>query len=216
MPLFTDSLIATAVARAVEARLPDAVLLIPTLWLGASSHHLAFDGTLSASFAAYVGAIESVAESLSGHGFRKFYVVNGHGGNLELNGVALRGLKERHPQWVLGHSLYSAFIPDEVFAGLDGPIKSMRHACEAETSLGLHLFPELVRRELARDDGLAPSPPVQGVIHHFDEITEEGSFGFATLASAEKGRALFDAAVDGLVREIETIARGYSLLGLAP
>src|SRR5208337_4290943 len=47
LPTITDTLLVTAVAEGVEKRLPDQVLLLPTLWLGASSHHLRFGATLS-------------------------------------------------------------------------------------------------------------------------------------------------------------------------
>ena len=44
-------------------------------------------------------------------------------------------------------------------------------------------------------------PPVKGVIHHFDEITEDGSMGYATLANAEKGRKLV---LEDPIRELGT------------
>ena len=71
LPLFTDSILVTAVAEAVEAKLAASMVLTPTLWLGASTHHLAFAGSLSASFEGYVLAIAAVADSLSGQGFRR-------------------------------------------------------------------------------------------------------------------------------------------------
>jgi creatinine amidohydrolase len=77
----------------------------------------------------------------------------------------------------------------------------------------LHLHPELVRTEKLRDDGLSTEPPIRGIIHHFDEMTEEGSLGYATLATAEKGKTIFDAAVDGVTREIGQLADGYFLKG---
>src|ERR1700722_11241792 len=87
MPLFTDSILVTAVAEAVEAKLGTSLLLTPTLWLGASTHHLPFAGSLSASFEGYVLAITAVVDSLSGQGFRKFFLINGHGGNVSPNDV---------------------------------------------------------------------------------------------------------------------------------
>ncbi len=211
LPLFTDSLIATAVAESVEKNLPEKVLLTPTLWLGASGHHLRFPGTLSNSFEAYMGAIQSVVESLIPHGFTKFYVLNGHGGNTEPNGVAMRTLKVKYPNLTFGHSGYFAFIAKTTAELREGPVKEMRHACEAEASLIMFLRPDLVRKEKLRDDGLYPDPPVQGVIHHFDEMTEEGSLGHATLGTAEKGKKIFEAAVTGVSKELETIADGYIL-----
>jgi creatinine amidohydrolase len=215
LPLFTDSIIVTAVAEAVESRLGAKVLLTPTLWLGASGHHLKFPGSLSNSFCAYNGAIESIVESLIPHGFTKFYVLNGHGGNNEPNGIAMRTLKAKYPNLTFGHSGYFGFTSKKISEVMEGPIKEMRHACEAEVSLILHLRPDLVRKNKLRDDGLYPDPPVLGVIHHFDEMTEEGSLGYASLGTAEKGRVIFDAAVEGVSVEIESIADGYVLRGNA-
>lgn len=215
LPLFTDSILAGSVAAGVEARLPAKVLLTPTLWLGASGHHLKFPGSLSNSFEAYIGAIESIVESLIPHGFHKFFVLNGHGGNSEPNGIALRRLKARHVEATFGHSGYFAYVADEVAKILEGPTKEMRHACEAEASLIMHLRPELVRREELRDDGLAPEPSIRGLVHHFDEISEQGSLGQATFATPDRGKAIFEAAVAAVAGEMEALADGYVLLGQA-
>lgn len=213
LPLFTDSILATAVSEACEAQLEGQVLLTPTLWLGASGHHLKFPGTLSASFAAYMGAIESVCESLIPHGFTKFFIVNGHGGNSEPNGVAMRTLKAKYPNLTFGHSGYFAPVAAEVAEVMEGPTKEIRHACEAEASLMMHVRPELVRKDKLRDDGLAPEPSVFGMIHHFDEATEQGSLGYATLATEEKGRRIFEAAVDKMVVQLQRLYEGYALVG---
>ena len=216
LPLFTDSLIATAVAEGVEKNLPDKVVLTPTLWMGASGHHLAFPGTISASFETYEGAMISLIESLLPHGFRKFYFLNGHGGNTEPNGVALRKMKAKYRNALFGHLGYFALITDEIKDVLEGPAKDMRHACEAEASLIMHLHPELVRKERLRDDGLRTEPPVKGAVLHFDEFTEQGSLGYATLASPEKGKKIFDAAVRAASTEIERFADGFVLVGIEP
>jgi creatinine amidohydrolase len=214
LPLFTDSLIVTAVAQGVEANLPDQVLLTPTLWLGASGHHLKFPGSLSADFDTYIGAITSVVASLLPHGFHRFYVLNGHGGNSSPNDVAMRKLKALHPDATFAHSGYFAFCEAKIAETLEGALKGMRHACEAEASLMMHLHPRLVRKEKLRDDGLVSEPPLRGPVHHFDEITEQGSFGYATLATAEKGRKIFEAAVAGATEELRAVANGYVLRGL--
>ena len=214
LPLFTDSFLVTAVAESVEAELSDQVLLTPTLWLGASGHHLRFSGTLSASFESYIGAIESVMESLIPHGFHKFFVLNGHGGNKDPNGLVMRTLKSRHLECTFIQTSYYEFATNVVADVLEGPLKELRHACEAEASLMMYLKPELVRHEKLRDDGLVVEPFLAGVVHHFDEITEQGSYGYATLANPEKGKKIFDAAVSGVLRDIGTLANGYFLRGL--
>ena len=42
LPLFTDSLLVTSAAEAIEQKIPDKVLLLPTGWLGCSGQHLPF------------------------------------------------------------------------------------------------------------------------------------------------------------------------------
>ena len=214
LPLFTDSIIVTAVSEAVETALPEQVLLTPTLWLGASTHHLKFAGSLSASFDSYMGSIRSVVESLIPHGFYKFYVLNGHGGNTSPNDVVMRDLKQRYPEKTFGAASYFSFCESTITETLSGLLKNMRHACEAETSLMLHLRPELVRMDRCRTDGLKTDPPLRGPIHFFDEITEMGSIGYPQLATAEKGAAIFNAGVEGVAEELRAIANGYVLRGL--
>lgn len=214
LPVSTDTLIVTAIAEAVEKRLPKKVLLTPTLWLGASGHHLGFAGTLSSRFDAYIAQIESIVDSLSPHGFHKFYVVNGHGGNESPNDIAVRNLKVRYPEALFGRAGYFPFCEKAIAAVSEGPLKEMHHSCEAETSLVMHLRPDLVKTDQLRNDGLAPETPLVGAVHHFDEITEQGSYGYAPLATAKKGQIIFEAAVKGLVQELEVFADGYVLRGI--
>ncbi len=210
LPLVTDTRLVTAVAEAVERRTE--LLLTPTLWLGCSAHHLGFAGSLTASFPGYGMALESVVRSLVPHGFRRFYVLNGHGGNDSPNDVALRTLKAEFPNLVLGGSGYYAFVEEAVRTGMTGPQKELRHADEAEASLMLHVAPELVRLEDAHDDGLVPEPEVRGIVEPFDALTERGAFGYPSHATAEKGAAIFEAAVAGVVAELEAF-RSYVLRG---
>lgn len=214
LPLFTDSLIATAVGSAVEERVPAECLLLPTVWLGASGHHLGFPGSLSASFEGYQSVLLQVVSGLAAHGFHRFYVVNAHGGNTSVNDLVCRTLRMEHPGLTVGHVGYYQFIGQEVFDSvLEGRTKGIRHACEAEASLMMHLHPGLVRREKLRDDGLRMEPAVPGLVWGFDEKTEEGSLGQATLASAEKGRVLFEASVEGLVEAVRGLVGGVVLVG---
>ncbi|MCH7904931.1 MAG: creatininase family protein [Armatimonadetes bacterium] len=216
LPLFTDTLLVTAVAEAIEAELPSKVLLTPTVWHGCSAHHISFAGTVSASFEGYEAAVMEIARSLMRNGLRKFFLINGHGGNTESNGIACRKLKAESPDCIFGHSGYFAFIPDDVLeAVMEGPAKRIQHACEAEASLMMHLHGDLVRKGRLRDDGLSPEPPVQGLTLFFDEITEQGSLGYATLATAEKGKTLFDVAVKHSAENIERLADGFVLKGIA-
>ena len=70
LPVITDTILATAVAEGVERALADRVLLLPTLWLGASDHHLPFGGTLTASLPAYEQILVELLTPLLEDGFR--------------------------------------------------------------------------------------------------------------------------------------------------
>ena len=109
LPLATDTLLATAAAEDIEAQLPDVTLLTPTLWLGASLHHMPFAGTLSHSFAGYDEALKRVILSLAEHRFIKFMTINGHGGNCDSNSVAMRDLKSQNPNLQLAAANYIDF-----------------------------------------------------------------------------------------------------------
>jgi creatinine amidohydrolase len=212
LPLFTDSILATAVSEAVERAVPDKVLLLPTIWMGASAHHQAFAGTVSASMAGYIAAVQGAVRAMTRHHFTKFFLVNGHGGNVDPNGVALREIKAENPDLTVGASNYYTFCEAEGEKLLRGPLKRIRHACEAETSLMLHVAPHLVRLDKAQDGGLVTSPETSGLILHFDEQTDVGSYGYPSYGTAQVGEALFNAAVTGLVRNLSAIYEGFVLI----
>lgn len=212
LPLFTDTLISTAAARQASERAPDKSLVTPGIWLGCSAHHLAFAGTCSATFESYETALRATLDSLHGAGFQRFYIVNGHGGNSEPNGICCRQFKQDNPEVVIGHAGWFSYVPESVMAEvMEGPVKTIKHACEAEASVMMHLHPDLVRTDKLRDDGLAAEPPVPGLVWGFDELTAEGAWGHATLATAEKGKRLFESAVDGLAEALVSLHAGVCL-----
>src|SRR5262245_19348780 len=83
LPTWTDTLLVTAVGEDVERRLPDEVLLLPTLWLGASSHHLRFGATLSAEVDTHVAVLCDLLTPLLEDGYQRLLILNGHGGNID-------------------------------------------------------------------------------------------------------------------------------------
>src|SRR3954452_225567 len=96
LPTFTDTILVTAVAEDVEQRLPRHVLLLPTQWFGASSHHLRFGATLSAEVDTHIDMICDLLRPLLDDGYKRLLVLNGHGGNIDTMQVALRRLQARY------------------------------------------------------------------------------------------------------------------------
>src|SRR5260370_30096085 len=64
MPTGTDFILCSAVAEAVETQLAERVLLTPTVWLGASAHHLRLGSTLNTELDTYVATLCDIARSL--------------------------------------------------------------------------------------------------------------------------------------------------------
>src|SRR6202162_4355102 len=96
LAVLTDTVLVTGVAEGVERRLPDSVVLLPTLWFGASHHHLRFGATLSASVDTHVDMLCELLTPLLEDGYQRLLLLNGHGGNIDTMQMALRRLQ---PRW---------------------------------------------------------------------------------------------------------------------
>ncbi len=211
LPLTTDTDIVTAIARRVEGARPQQVLCLPSQWAGHSTHHLSFPGTISVSQMHYVHLVVDVCRSIAQMGGRRIFFLNGHGGNDVPLRAALREIKtdlgavqNLHVVSASYWQLAAATIARHRESGPGG----VSHACEMETSIMLHLWPDRVRMDLARRDGPQhPSPyrkadmqlakPVYYVAE-FQELSESGVIGHPELASADKGQAF----LDGIVGEV--------------
>jgi creatinine amidohydrolase len=217
LPTFTDTLLVTAVAEGVEQRLPDRVLLLPTLWLGASHHHLPFGATLSVDVDVHATMLTELLRPLLDDGYRRVMLLNGHGGNIDTLHVALRKLQPVYRHCHLTGASYWELAEPELAAHVEGPRKSVGHACEIETSLVLALRPDLVRKEEIRDDGRPDDPSLRGLYLAEDmaQRTERGAVGFPTYASVEKGRQLLQAAIRRTGDVVEALLR-KPLPGIEP
>jgi len=117
---------------------------------------------------------------------------------------------------------YWTLAADAVTELRESPAGGMAHACEFETSLMLHLRPESVRMELIAREIPEPRFSVErldlfqqgplGANWSTHELSTSGVLGAPDLATAEKGRAFFEACVSGLAGLIEEL-RTVSLPG---
>lgn len=93
LSLLTDILIPARIALAVAER--ERVVVAPPLNFGVSELFVDFPGTISLSRATFEAVLSEMADGLLHHGFRRFFILNGHGGNQmppHLNDLQLEGL----------------------------------------------------------------------------------------------------------------------------
>ncbi len=201
LPVSTDAILVEAVAGAVEDPLNDRILLLPVLWLGASEHHLPFGGTLTATVSTYETMLVELLTPLLDDGFLRLMLLNGHGGNIDPLRLALRRLDRRYPRAILTGAAYWELAGDEMAAYCVGPRKVMGHACEIETSMMLHLRPELVRRDRIADDPDTTPEALGGLTwpRDFGRRTDHGVVGHPESADAQRGLLMFHAAVTRVV-----------------
>ena len=99
MPTGTDALAVERIARGAAALASAAapVVVTPTLPFGSSGHHLAFGGTMSVGTETYYRLVSDLVESLIISGFKRIFILNGHGGNNEPIQLVARDLALKLP-----------------------------------------------------------------------------------------------------------------------
>ena len=209
LPLLTDTYLATAVAERVHAAHRDSMLLLPTMWLGASDHHLDFPGTISISNEDYANIIRSLTASLVSAGFWKILFLNGHGGNVAPGEVAITQMaddsQECNEAYIVLASYWTVAAESLADAKHSMTQPTLSHACEYETSMMLHVQKHLVAMEAAVGYGQSdpPTPPGVRVAGRFNMKSETGALGTPELATAEKGESLLDAIVGDVSALVE-------------
>src|SRR5499427_10955990 len=84
LPVGVDTILCEGVCKAgsEKAAAETAVVVAPTLWCGMAEHHMAFGGTFTFDIPTYRAVLLAFLRSLERHGFKRVFIVNGHGGNI--------------------------------------------------------------------------------------------------------------------------------------
>jgi len=207
LPLETDARIVWTIAEAAvkEACQEVPALLTPIFSIGCSEHHMAFPGTLSIEQETFVRVLAEIGRSVTRHGFRRLFFLNGHGGNdAPLQLVVNRIRHETQGRVIVGAASYWRFIQDEVTEPRRSGPGGISHSGEFETAAMLAIDEESVDMTRASkflprwsNGYFMPGWYVPSKIHlgfHLSDISTTGVVGDPTVASAEQGEAFLEAA----------------------
>lgn len=225
MPLSSDPIQARELCRRIVLRLESMgshLLLGPTIPFGHSPTHYEFPGTVELEPETLALVIRDIGRSLIRQGFRTIVLLSCGGGNWSAVENAAYHLwrEDSARMFVLGYfetMLLAAkpFLESAQRGEHDG------HAAELETSVVLAAAPDLV--DMSKAENIQSpfyreltSLPFHGF--NFNELnravgawsmkalSEHGSTGNATLASAEKGERILDAAAEVLASHLKKYA----------
>ena len=202
MPLGSDIIVAQAVAERVAEHVN--ALIGPSLEVGESYSLSKYPGTLYLRPETWKAVVEDYMTSLMQWGFKKFMFINGHAGNVPLIGQLCRplernlGIKVAQVDWWRFTQKYALGVCDTEGWMCHG------HASECGTSVMLYLHPDYVN--MAKAEKVTPK---EGDDYEkygdfitytvFNETTECGILGDATIATAEKGKLIVERCVDRIV-----------------
>lgn len=200
LPLATDALVCAALVEAALEHAPPGVLALPPMSIGHSLEHVDFAGTLSIGAETLLASWTDIGKSVARSGVRKLVLLNTHGGNTALVQLAALRLRHEADMLVVRANYFHLGSPPGLFS--QDELAHGLHGGEMETSLLLHLAPELVRREaladfpalthaMAQRQGLlGPEKPI-GFGWKSQDLHEQGVCGNAARADAQRGAALF-------------------------
>jgi creatinine amidohydrolase len=212
LPLNVDATLADGVVQATLPHLQNdlPVLFLPTQAIGFSPEHTAFAGTLTLKSETVIRLWTDIAESVAATGVKKLVLLNSHGGQVGMLDIVARDLRAR-----LGMLVYSVNWFNLPLVGNDDELVNERfsaeehrfgiHAGDIETSMMLALKPDQVDMAKAQDFHSTSKDRAQKfsilgdgksakLAWQMQDYNPQGAAGNAAAATAEKGRAVLDAA----------------------
>ncbi|CTQ55181.1 Creatinine amidohydrolase [Roseibium album] len=222
LPVVTDTAIAEGQINRVLELMPEdlPVTFLPVQAVGKSDEHISSPGTLTLSWETVTRCWLEIGESVARAGVRKLVLINSHGGNVPILDIIARELRVKHEMFVTATNWQRFGQPDDLFPKEE--FSYGIHGGDIETSLMLHLRPDLVRMDLAEDFSSEQQSYLQEFKHlrghgkaqygwKAQDLNPTGALGNASLATAEKGRLSLDNAANGfidLLRDVDAFDLG--------
>lgn len=123
------------------------VLVAPVLMAGQSPYHMGFPGTITLSAETIIAVHLETVKSLIHHGFKRFVIINSHGGNTAITTFLVDQINQTTKGVAVDFSI--AIKPFLETDSKENPQFLDRHAGTGETSNSLYLMPNLVQLDKA-------------------------------------------------------------------
>ena len=192
LPMGVDTMSAVAIADGVSARTGFPVL--PAIPVGCSlGHSKHWPGTLSLRPETLARVVYEIAEWVQAAGFNRLVILNGHVTNWAPLRCALENVRADFPEvrialrsiWEITREIGEVYFRDG---------DTNFHANAAETSLMLHMRPDLVNMSKAMDE---PNRSAGCFFSYtVNKESVHGVCGSPSLATAEEGAALLEQCIE--------------------
>ena len=226
-PMGDFMLTETVAAKVAEAS--DSIVA-PTIPFGWADFFKTIPGGIQLRPSTFSAVVEDMVTAFLEHGLDHILILNGHTSNAPLFDQTLRRIRGERGVTVPYINLWQS-IPDTLWKELHGTqVAAARgHGGEPLTSIYLHLFPELMRMDLAKPSVRAkafglPSGGVNNIqfegmpVHvqlNCHEVNADGMLGGdPLLASADKGERMVEHLVGFCARFVEHM-RGCDMRSVA-
>ena len=190
-------------------------VVTPTLQVGVSYHHMIFPGSLTISEDTMVSWCYDIAASLKYYGVPLVFFLNGHWGNKTALALATRKIRNELGIKTISISYWDLYPDEHRNLVEDGEIPD--HAAEFETSLGLALREDLVKKDWTRDpDAYSLTRKKMDLFLTADDqnpvfgSSKDGLlFGNPSKATREKGEKMIEVISDSIVSFLNDLLETY-------
>lgn len=199
----TDAICAEVIAKGVgEAT---GAIVAPTFSIGMALHHLAFPGSISLRPTTLIQVVQDFITSLASSGFKRFFFINGHGGNIatlkaafpqtyahlaELKLPQAEEVRCHLANWFMCREVYE--LAKELYGKEEGS-----HATPSEVALTQFVYPEAIKEAFLEKD-VASGHSIYSA-EDFRKHYPDGRMGSnPALATPEHGQQFYEVAVKAL------------------
>jgi creatinine amidohydrolase len=169
-------------------------------------------GTFSLPSKLAMELLEATCQELGRNGFKRILIVNGHGGNPQMIRYFIQNQMEKKRDYVV------YFFDPKMPKSITDKASKLRnsdpafdmHGGEKETSMLMHLRPELVKMEYAKNESGKDQERLELSSDLYTAIWWYASFpnhyaGVAEVSTPKLGKVLSDAMVSSLVQAIKDV-----------